>query len=297
VKHTIGLLGVSLLLLCGMLPVTAGENDYCFDWTVPASSGNIVVYAFVFFDQPPPYTEPVVGGYVTAITYFDDTLRSTYSWTPTRPESPLIADGRVESTIRVTMRFTPPDDRDIYTLGVSIQIDTNHVQETQRQRCDEMGSGDPDIVYPPDDRVNWQLGDDVAVIFSVNNSDNHPALHVYQPATDGVNPNRPLIITHADLPRPMPPAVDIWIAGEGLVNVYVLTTGEIQLNIGPTADGKVRVVIFPNFTGEGAYGYEYNFIDGDARLVETTASIQSAALGNDNPAQHFICSFLSNSHC
>jgi hypothetical protein len=77
----------------------------------------------------------------------------------------------------------------------------------------------------------------------------------------------------------------------------VLTTGEIQFNIGPTADGKVRVVIFPDLTGEDAYGYEYNFIDGDAPLVETTASTQSAALGDDNPAQTFICSYLSNGNC
>jgi hypothetical protein len=126
-----------------------------------------------------------------------------------------------------------------------------------------LGSVDEDsnIVYPPDDRVNWQFGDDVAVIFSVNDSENNPALHVYQPATEGVHPHRPLVITRADLPKPMPPAITTWIAEEGLVNVYVLATGEIQFNIGPTWDGKVRVVIYPDFTGEGAYGYEYNIYD------------------------------------
>jgi len=106
------------------------------------------------------------------------------------------------------------------------------------------------IVYSPDDRVNWQCGDDVAVIFKVNDSENNPALHVYQPDTEGVNPHRPLVITRADLPKPMPPAENTWIAEEGLVNVYVLTTGEIQFNIGPTWDGKVRVVIFPDTAGE-----------------------------------------------
>jgi hypothetical protein len=120
------------------------------------------------------------------------------------------------------------------------------------------------IVHPPDDRVNWQCGDDVAVIFSVNDSENNPALHVYQPAIEGINPHRPLVITRADLPKPMPPAENTWIAGEGLVNAYVLDTGEIQFNIGPTADGKVRVLIFPNFNGEGTYCHESNIYDGVA---------------------------------
>jgi hypothetical protein len=120
------------------------------------------------------------------------------------------------------------------------------------------------IVHPPDDRVNWQCGDDVAVIFSVNDSENNPALHVYQPAIEGINPHRPLVITRADLPKPMPPAENTWIAGEGLVNAYVLDTGEIQFNIGPTADGKVQVLIFPNFNGEGTYCHESNIYDGVA---------------------------------
>jgi hypothetical protein len=130
------------------------------------------------------------------------------------------------------MKFETADDREVYVLGAIVDAydniagnPTTIARPLQQRQCgaddNRDGNGDPNIVYPPDDRVNWQLGDDVALTFSVNNSDNNPASHIYQPATDGVNPNRPLVITRADLPRPMPPAVDTWIAGEGLVNVYV----------------------------------------------------------------------------
>jgi hypothetical protein len=300
VKHIIGLLGVSFLLLFGILPITAGDNDLCFDWTYYLPEGNAFgVGGYVGFT----YADPVTltpwpeAGYLTVTYYVDNQPPNVYNYTltgqsPGIGQTPFGAVGRV----RITMRFTPPDDRDIYFLYSMVNQDSPYILfaiEKQKQRCDEMGngSGDPDIVYPPDDRINWQHGDDVAVIYRVNESEKNPAYHVYQPDSD--NLNRPLVINAADFPNPMPPAEDTWIDGEGLVNVYILATGEIQFNIGPTPDGKVRVTIYPDLTGEGVYGYEYNIFDqtstGD---ISNTVPLVSDTGEQSAPAQTFMCNYL-----
>lgn len=44
----------------------------------------------------------------------------------------------------------------------------------------------------------------------------------------------------------------------GYIKVYLLTTGEYQVNIGPDREGKVRVVIFNGVNATTAYGYQFN---------------------------------------
>lgn len=46
----------------------------------------------------------------------------------------------------------------------------------------------------------------------------------------------------------------------GEVNVYQLTTGEIQVNVGPDAEGKVRVTIYDAIPPTRVYGYEFNVL-------------------------------------
>jgi hypothetical protein len=47
----------------------------------------------------------------------------------------------------------------------------------------------------------------------------------------------------------------------GNVTLYQLTTGELQLNIGPDAEGKVQVIIFDGLPPSVIYGYSYNVND------------------------------------
>lgn len=47
----------------------------------------------------------------------------------------------------------------------------------------------------------------------------------------------------------------------GDVNVYQLTTGEIQVNVGPDAEGKVRVTIYDAIPPTRVYGYEFNVLE------------------------------------
>jgi hypothetical protein len=46
----------------------------------------------------------------------------------------------------------------------------------------------------------------------------------------------------------------------GEVNVYQLTTGELQVNVGPDAEGKVRVTIYDALPPTRIYGYEFNVL-------------------------------------
>ena len=48
---------------------------------------------------------------------------------------------------------------------------------------------------------------------------------------------------------------------DGKYAIYRLDTGEFQVNVGPDRNGDVRVVIFPDLSGKGAYGYQFNVFD------------------------------------
>ena len=54
-----------------------------------------------------------------------------------------------------------------------------------------------------------------------------------------------------------PPAVNTLIkeSADGYYQLWVLTTGELQLNIGPDAEGKTRVIIFDDIRPDTIYGY------------------------------------------
>jgi hypothetical protein len=51
------------------------------------------------------------------------------------------------------------------------------------------------------------------------------------------------------------PAKDTLLASMGDVSVYVLTTGEIQVNAGPDSEGKMHVKILDGIPWSTVYGY------------------------------------------
>ncbi len=52
-----------------------------------------------------------------------------------------------------------------------------------------------------------------------------------------------------------PPAQNMLIKQVGDVSVYVLTTGEVQVNYGPDAEGKSYVIIMSDIGGGSPHGY------------------------------------------
>lgn len=50
-------------------------------------------------------------------------------------------------------------------------------------------------------------------------------------------------------------------SADGYINIYLLTTGEYQINIGPDAEGKVTVIIFTGLPRTNVYRRDFNVND------------------------------------
>jgi hypothetical protein len=82
-------------------------------------------------------------------------------------------------------------------------------------------------------------------------------LEVYDMHNHTSNGNFMFSITQDDL-APFagnPPAANTLLHAEGHVAVYVLSTGEIQMNVGPDSEGKIHVKIFDGIPWTHVYGY------------------------------------------
>ena len=58
-----------------------------------------------------------------------------------------------------------------------------------------------------------------------------------------------------------PPAQNTELESVDDVTLYILTTGEYQLNIGPDEEGKVRVIVFEGLPPTNVYSYDFNVYD------------------------------------
>ncbi len=101
---------------------------------------------------------------------------------------------------------------------------------------------------PPDSRINWQFGDLLAVIYPGSDVDGNPLLRVYA-VSDGSQGDYLCTLQQADLrPRPRQarrPDDPIKTCGP-TVRFYRLSSGELQAEVGPDAEGKLyRLVINP----------------------------------------------------
>jgi hypothetical protein len=113
---------------------------------------------------------------------------------------------------------------------------------------------------PPDDRLNWRYGDLMDVVYLRRDSQDNPALHVYT-----VNANSVGVIvctvTHEDATPFVdnPPAQNTFIrACDAHSSIYYLTSDELQMNIGPDAEGKVYVLVFDSTTLQPVHRYAFN---------------------------------------
>lgn len=103
---------------------------------------------------------------------------------------------------------------------------------------------------PPDDRLNWHYGDaTIAILYPGDN-----AVDVYDYATENYIFN---FITTDDIPDE-PPAENTIIRQESQIMASILTTGEIQFNLGPDAEGKSYVFIMGDIYGSDSYGFKYD---------------------------------------
>jgi hypothetical protein len=103
-----------------------------------------------------------------------------------------------------------------------------------------------------------------AQIFNAEDDNGDPILHVYEINDEGEG-EFSFAITQADLAPFIdnPPAnnTEIKSSASGKVTLYVLDTGEFQINIGPDEDGNVYVTIFTGLPPTNIYSYTFNVYD------------------------------------
>lgn len=103
---------------------------------------------------------------------------------------------------------------------------------------------------PPDDRLNWGYGDaSIGILYPGDD-----AIDLYLVGTGQYIAN---FITLDDIPD-TPPAENTIIRQEGNVTVSILTTGEIQFNMGPDSEGKTYTFIIEDIYGTDKYGSYYD---------------------------------------
>jgi hypothetical protein len=105
----------------------------------------------------------------------------------------------------------------------------------------------------PDNRINCHLYDDQIVLYHGAQSDSIDVFLV-----DGSSDGQFLFtINAADFGDYLnnPPAQNTLIDQVGDVSVYILTTGEVQVNYGPDANGKTYVIIMSGIGGGSPHGY------------------------------------------
>jgi hypothetical protein len=152
-----------------------------------------------------------------------------------------------------------------YTVTYTVMVDGSAISEASVSvRCVDANSGilvsssmgavnGEELVVaaaPPDARFNWGFGDsNLAILYPAGDS-----MGLYLYAGDLYIPN---FVSAEDIATYLDkaPSENTLMATQGAVSVYVLTTGEIQFNIGPDAEGKQYVLIMSNLSGSNVHGY------------------------------------------
>ena len=115
---------------------------------------------------------------------------------------------------------------------------------------------------PPDNRINWRMGDDIAAIYRDADDAGNPALSIYE-INDAAEGELRFKVTMADLQPYLdnPPAHNTEIKTAGKVTLYALTSGEFQISLGPNAEGKVYDLIFTTLPIEAFEMFQWSVFD------------------------------------
>ncbi len=121
---------------------------------------------------------------------------------------------------------------------------------------DNLTFGFPVVAPCPDDRINCHLYDDKFALYSRTDDAGNPTIQVW-PINSASEGHLMFSITEDDLGDypANPPDMPVLVKSEGLFNIYVLPTGELQVNYGPDAEGKTFVIIMDDINGSNPHGY------------------------------------------
>jgi hypothetical protein len=117
----------------------------------------------------------------------------------------------------------------------------------------------PAPAQTPDDGKGISFNDsDLGVSLYVGQDDNGaPVLEIYETQNQTDTGNFAVTVTQDDLAQYVEnlPAENVLLKSAGHVRVYVLTTGEIAVFVGPDSEGKVHVKVFNSIPWTNVYGF------------------------------------------
>jgi hypothetical protein len=107
------------------------------------------------------------------------------------------------------------------------------------------------------DSVSFNDSDLGVSLFLSQDASGAPMLQVYETLNQETNGNFAMTVTQDDLAAFVnaPPAENTLLKSQGHVRIYVLTTGEISVLVGPDSEGKIHVKIFDGSPWNHVYGY------------------------------------------
>lgn len=112
--------------------------------------------------------------------------------------------------------------------------------------------------------INEGNSENEVAVYNATDDNGDPSLHIYNINDEG-NGTLALAITQ-DIIAPYidnPPAenTELLTSADGKVTLYILDTGELQINSGPDAEGKIHVIILDGIPPTNIYGYVIDPID------------------------------------
>lgn len=107
------------------------------------------------------------------------------------------------------------------------------------------------------DSVSFNDSDLGVSLFVSQDASGRPMLQVYETLNNDTNGDFAMTITQDDLAPFVGalPAENTMLKSQGHVRIFVLTTGEISILVGPDSEGKVHVKIFDGIPWSNVYGY------------------------------------------
>jgi hypothetical protein len=172
------------------------------------------------------------------------TMSVKYDWPDNDPDYPIRPPvTRFVRAVLFDPPFFGPTDVAQYLDDTPLLISSWFDMGSISPACAALPAFPPQVVegvtMPPDDRINWQFGDsNVGILYPGRDG----AVDLYIYATQAYIFD---FVTPDDLKayEDNPPSTNTLLKQVENISVYILTTGQIQFNFGPDAEGKVWVLV------------------------------------------------------
>jgi hypothetical protein len=114
------------------------------------------------------------------------------------------------------------------------------------------------VPYQVSGRLNVDLGDHIALIYNGTGANGDPEFHIFEVTDSGEKGDLLLAITYEEIEPYLAtlPEENTVLVQQGAVRLSILTSGELQFNIGPDDEGREWAMIMNGLPAKIVYGYE-----------------------------------------